>query len=269
VVNILSHNNLPIGVFDSGLGGVSVLAEAARILPQESFIYLGDSAHNPYGTKEVAEVKQLSLQAADFLLEKGIKALVVACNTATSAAINDLREYLDLPVIGMEPALKPAVENTNQGNILVMATPVTLREKKFRDLLRQYGEKKEILLLPCPGLAELIETGIYSGPPIQDYLTRSFSSLDLKNISTVVLGCTHYIFIKKELERLIPHGQIIDGNRGTVKNLQRILGERGLLADPSRKERSISYYSTADPARFLPLCQELFNYYLACHPEKP
>jgi len=258
----MSEKNLPVGFFDSGLGGVSVLAEAAFILPNESFVYFGDSEHNPYGTKDVSEVKRLSLQAADFLKEKGIKALVVACNTATSVAINDLRQTMEVPVIGMEPALKPAVENSGHGDILVMATPITLREKKFQSLLSQYRLKRNIVLLPCPGLAELIEKGTYMGPPIQEYLRNIFDQIKTENISTVVLGCTHYIFIKKELEKFMPHVKLIDGNRGTVANLRRILDQRGLLADQSRRDRNIEFFSTADPDKFLSLYQQLFDYYL-------
>ncbi|MEL7563762.1 MAG: glutamate racemase [Dehalobacterium sp.] len=257
----MSEKNLPVGFFDSGLGGVSVLAEAAFLLPNESFIYLGDSAHNPYGTKDVADVKRLSLQAADFLIEKGIKALVVACNTATSVAINDLRQAQEIPVIGMEPALKPAVEKSEPGDIIVMATPITLREKKFQCLLSQYRLKRNIVLLPCPGLAELIEKGTYTGPPIQEYLINIFDQIKTENISTVVLGCTHYIFIKRELEKFMPHVRLIDGNRGTVVNLRRILDQQGLLADQSRKDRNIEFFSSADPDRFLPLYRQLFNYY--------
>lgn len=258
----MSNKSLPIGFFDSGLGGVSVLAEAAGILPHESLIYLGDNAHNPYGTKDVADVKRYSLQAIDFLVHKGIKALVVACNTATSAAINDIRKILDMPVIGMEPALKPAVEKMDQGKIVVMATPVTLREKKFHTLLNQYGENRDVTLLPCPGLVELIERGIYYGPLVQEYLRNVFGGMETGNISSVVLGCTHYLFIKKELQKLFPLVEIIDGNQGTVKNLQRILHEKDLLADGKRKDRTITYFSTGEPEPFLPLCKELFQYYM-------
>ncbi|MGI6685447.1 MAG: glutamate racemase [Bacillota bacterium] len=257
----MHHNNLPIGFFDSGLGGVSVLAEAACLLPYESLIYLGDTAHSPYGTKDASVVKRFSLQAVDFLVKKGIKALVVACNTATSVAIKDIREAYDMPVIGMEPALKPAVEKADQGEIVVMATPVTLRERKFHSLLSLYEDNHDIVPLPCPGLVELIEKGIYSGALIQNYLTNIFAPLIKEKISTVVLGCTHYLFIKKELAKFIPHVQIIDGNLGTVKNLQRILSEKGLLANQTGKERTITYYSSGEQEPFLALCHELFNYY--------
>lgn len=259
----MSNKNKPIGFFDSGLGGVSVLSEAASMLPNEDLIYFGDSAHNPYGTKDVAEVKRLSLQAADFLIEKGIKALVVACNTATSVAINDLRQAFEIPVIGMEPALKPAVEESRQGAIMVMATPITLREQKFQSLLDQYRLKRNIVLLPCPGLAELIETGNYAGPLIQEYLEKIFESIKTEDIATLVLGCTHYIFIRKELEKLMPHVRLIDGNQGTVANLRRILDQRGLLAEDGKKNSEIQFFSSADPPhRFSFLCRQLFDYYL-------
>lgn len=257
----MSDNNLPIGFFDSGVGGVSVLAEAARLLPCESMIYLGDSLHNPYGTKEVAKIRMLSFQAAEFLIKLGIKALVVACNTATSAAINDLRCNLDIPVIGMEPALKPGVERCGQGDIVVMATPVTLREKKFQCLLENYRGDHHIISLPCPGLAELIEGGTYRGQAVQNYLENIFASIDMGKVSVIVLGCTHYVFIKKQIAELFPQVVIIDGNIGTVKNLQRILTKKNLLADQNEKKRTIQYYATADPERFVPLCEELFHYY--------
>ncbi|WP_148135659.1 glutamate racemase [Candidatus Formimonas warabiya] len=260
MVSEILDKHLPIGFFDSGLGGVSVLAEAACLLPRESFVYYGDSLHNPYGTKEVAEIKRLSMGAVEFLIQKGIKALVVACNTATSVAISDLRKEWTIPVIGMEPALKPAVEMDNQGTIVVMATPITLREKKFNNLLNQYLSRRDIIPLSCPGLADLIERGVYTGRTIEDYLARVFSGINREEIATIVLGCTHYVFIKHEIEKLIPGVKIIDGNRGTVKHLARILGQRGLLSDRDPKERTISCFTSGRPEIFQPLCEQLFSF---------
>ncbi|MGI6679516.1 MAG: glutamate racemase [Dehalobacterium sp.] len=258
----MSRNNLPIGFFDSGVGGISVLAEAARLMPRESMIYFGDSLHNPYGTKEVKEVMNLSFQAAEFLINKGIKALVVACNTATSAAINELRENLDIPVIGMEPALKPGVQRCGQGRVVVMATPVTLREKKFQCLMNNYRADHQINPLPCPGLAELIEGGTYKGQAVQNYLANIFAPLAMEKVSVIVIGCTHYVFIKNDIAALFPQVELVDGNMGTVKNLQRILTQNNLLTEQNEENRTIQYYSTADPARFLPLYKELFHYCL-------
>lgn len=238
------------------------MAEAYSKLNRESFIYYGDSANAPYGTKKTAEVKKLSLKAANFLLNKGIKALVVACNTATSAAVNDLREWLDIPVIGMEPALKPAVEMEKKGQIVVMATPVTLREKKFQLLLEKYQNRGNIIPLSCPGLVELIEKGYYYGKPVQDYLTSLFSPLDTADISVIVLGCTHYSYIKPEVEKFKPGVSVIDGNSGTVNHLIKVLREKDLFADGLVKEPRIKCYTSADPDSFLPLGHHLFNFCL-------
>lgn len=255
----MQGSELPIGVFDSGLGGISVLAEAVHRLPHESFIYYGDSAHAPYGTKDVTAIKQLSLDAADFLVAKGIKALVVACNTATSVAINELREKLSIPVIGMEPALKPAVEMGGEGKIVVMATPITLRENKFQRLLGKFQDMGDILPLPCPGLVELIERGHYEGKEIKDYLITLFSLLDKTKVSTVVLGCTHYIFIKNEVrDYFCNQVTIIDGNCGTVKQLHRILTEKELLSE-SIGNGQVIFFSSAQNESFVPLAKKMLR----------
>ena len=152
----LDKRDKPIGVFDSGVGGISVLKEAVKLLPKEDFIYFGDSKNAPYGTKKVEEVIELSFTAVDFLLKHGVKAVVVACNTATSAAIESLRQkYIDIPIIGIEPALKPAVELNKRGKIIIMATPMTLLENKFQSLMKTYEKEIDIETLPCVGLVEL------------------------------------------------------------------------------------------------------------------
>lgn len=252
---------LPIGVFDSGVGGVSVLAEMLKILPAENFIYYADSANAPYGTKTVEEVRRYSLDIAAYLYGVGIKALVVACNTATSVAINELRVKLDIPVIGMEPALKPAVECAGRGKIVVMATPMTLKEQKFNDLLHRYDEQKEIIPLPCPGLVELIEKGHRSGPEIRAYLADLFAAVDMQTLSVVVLGCTHYIFVRDEIRRLVDDCvQIIDGNCGTAKHLQRVLAQEGLLQEGRPAAGGeVRFLTSGDPQKVIPLCQELLD----------
>jgi len=259
-VIIIPQKNLPIGLFDSGVGGVSVLGEAVCELPLEAFLYYGDSAHAPYGVRSASEVKELSLRAAEVLIDKGIKTLVVACNTATSVAVNDLREQLDIPVIGMEPALKPAVEMGKGGKIVVMATPLTLREEKFQRLLGQYQDQRDIIPLSCPGLVELIEQGCYQGPDMDSFLKRLFIPLAQEDISVIVLGCTHYVFIKTEIENLKPDAKVIDGNGGTVKQLTRVLRERGLLSDRPPEESRIKFLSSSSPERFLPVCMRLLEF---------
>lgn len=256
-----NKTGLPIGVFDSGVGGVSVLAEMMKILPEENFIYFADSANAPYGTKSVDEVRLFSLNIADNLYKLGIKALVVACNTATSAAINEIRARLDIPVIGMEPALKPAVECAGRGKIVVMATPMTLKEKKFSNLLHRYDEQKEIMLLPCPGLVELIEKGGRCGPEIRAYLEELFQPVDRQTLAAIVLGCTHYIFIRDEISRRVDDCvQIIDGNCGTAKQLHRVLTEEGLLEGRrTTAGAQVQFLTSGNPDRVIPLCEELLR----------
>lgn len=223
----------PIGFFDSGVGGISVLKEAIRVLPTEDYIYFGDSKNAPYGIKTVEEVKTLTFNAVDYLIKKNAKALVIACNTATSAAITDLREkYSDyMPVIGIEPALKPAVEYNRSGKVIIMATPMTLAEAKFNNLMENYKDKAEIVPLPCPGLVELIEDGQIEGEEVNKYLKERVGPFKETGIAAIVLGCTHYPFIKKELSLVLGNKvPVIDGSIGTAKQLKRQLLEYNIIS---------------------------------------
>jgi len=220
-------NRLPIGVFDSGVGGISVLVEIIKLLPHEEFIYYADSINAPYGIKPENTIRSLTIKAADFLFKLGVKSLVVACNTATSAAIKEIRRIFELPVIGMEPAIKPAVELKKNSRIIVMVTPLTLQSKKFNSLVYQYKHLAEIISIPCPGLVELIERGNNN---IADYLYSILRPETNKNISTVVLGCTHYVLIKREILKVLGRNiNIIDGNCGTARHLKTVLEKEGLL----------------------------------------
>jgi glutamate racemase len=222
----LKLEDRPIGFFDSGVGGISVLKEAIEVLPGEDFIYFGDSKNAPYGVKNVDEVKKLTFNAVEFLISNNAKAIVIACNTATSAAILDIREKYSklMPIIGIEPALKPAVELNRKGKIIIMATPMTLSEKKFSDLMKHYENEADIEPLPCPGLVELIERGIIEGTEVTEYLQSKINPFKKTGIAAIVLGCTHYPFIKKTLNKILYNETpIIDGSRGTVNHLKRQL----------------------------------------------
>ena len=225
----MDRAQLPIGVFDSGLGGLSVLRELIRQLPQEDFLYYGDSANAPYGSRPTAQVRQLTLEAAAYLVSRGIKALVVACNTATSAAISLLREaYPELIVVGIEPALKPAVEQFPQGRIGVMATQVTLREEKFSQQLERFPQAA-VSLIPAPGLVELIEAGELDTPRGEKLLTALLEPYQ-GQLDALVLGCTHYPFAAPLISRILgPHTQLMDGGEGTARQTRRRLEAAGLL----------------------------------------
>ncbi len=218
-----------IAVFDSGVGGLSVLRELLEVMPNERYLYFGDSANAPYGTRSTQEVRRLTLAAAEKLVERGIKALVVACNTATAAAIEDLRQqYPDLIVVGIEPALKLAVDSYPNGSIGIMATQVTLREQKFHRLCQRVGENCQLFPIPAPGLVELIEQGKVDCPEMDALLERLLGFYRGK-LDALVLGCTHYPFAEKAIARVLPGTAILHGGEGTAHQTRRRLEQAGLL----------------------------------------
>ena len=215
-----------IAVFDSGLGGLSVLQELQKLMPQERYLYFGDRKNAPYGRKTTEEVRNLTLQAARRLMEKGCKALVVACNTATAAAIVQLRQaYPDKVVVGIEPALKPAAETFPDGPIGIMATEVTLREEKL-SLLMEHYPNTALLRIPAPGLVALIE----AEKPVEGLLNEILSPYK-GQLKALVLGCTHYPLVKAEIQKLLPDVVLFDGGAGTARQTRRLLAEQDLLSD--------------------------------------
>ncbi len=225
----------PVGVFDSGVGGISVLRSLVDLMPGEDFYFFGDSANAPYGTRPEEEIRRLTLAHAQRMVQNGVKALVIACNTATSAAIAALRErYPDMPVIGIEPALKPAVLSAMHPRVIVMATPGTVSGEKFRKLLSTYRSQGDILPLACPGLMEYVEQGILEGPELDGYLEKLLSPLLEIKTDAIVLGCTHYPFVRESIRKIAGDDvRILDGSEGTAHQLQRRIEEEG-LSNPRR-----------------------------------
>ena len=219
-----------IAVLDSGLGGLSVLRHLRRLMPEERFLYYGDSAHAPYGTRTRQEVEDLTLRAVEGLMPRGLKALVVACNTATSAAIETLRKkYPDLIVVGIEPALKLAADRYPGGGIGVMATPVTLGEEKFSRLLSRYEHSCRVYQIPAPQLVPLIEGGQVDTPLMDRTLHQLLDPYQGK-LDALVLGCTHFPFASHAMERLLgPKVAVLDGGKGTASQTRHRLEEADLL----------------------------------------
>lgn len=216
-------------MFDSGLGGISVLRELTRVLPNERYLYLGDSANAPYGTRTTAEVQSLTLSAIESQMSRGVKAIVVACNTATAAAIEELRlRYPDKIVIGVEPALKLAAEQRPDSRILVMATNVTLREARFSTLMERFSQTNEIIPLPCPGLVEFVESGHLDTPEVYAYISQLLKPFS--NVDAIVLGCTHFPFLKKVITEIAGSNvKVVDGALGTAQQTRRRLEAEDLL----------------------------------------
>jgi len=237
--------NRPVGMLDSGLGGISVLAQALRGLPGEDYVYFGDTANIPYGDKEPEEVLRLTRQAVDKLIFHNCKAIVIACNTATSVAAQQLREELSLPVIGIEPALKPASLLPGEGQILVLATQVTLRLAKFQALMERYGD--HAVPVPCSGLMECVEAGQMEGPQVHRLLQNLLTPYLDKPIKAVVLGCTHYPFLRHAIAGFLPQGTpLIDGNEGTVRQLGRRLREENLQAPEGWQGGHVTFLSSSN-----------------------
>ena len=250
----------PIGFFDSGIGGLSVLYESLKILPNENYIYYSDGDNAPYGVRPKEEVRDLVLDAMRFIASKGVKAIVVACNTATSVAIEDIRRLYDFPVIGMEPAVKPAVMSGSRKRVLVFATELTLKEEKFKNLVARVDTQQMVDYLPLQELVMYAERFDFDERKIIPYLQEKLSAFRLEDYGAVVLGCTHFLFFKPMMEKVIPREvAIIDGNLGTIRNLKNKLGDH-LNPGPG----SVSYYLSGKPMepahferflRYLDACQ--------------
>lgn len=232
-------DNRPIGFFDSGLGGLSTLREAMRLLPGESFIYYADNLNSPYGNLNDEKIITLSRESISYLLTKDIKALVVACNTVTAAAIGQIREMTQIPVIGLEPAIAPALKVTKTKKVLLMATKATIRRKSY---CSTYGNV-EVACCACHGLASFIENNFDDEARIEQYIKRLADPYSDFGFDCIVLGCTHYVLKKDIFRKCFPGVTIADGNGGAVRRLQSVLEKGGLLCD-GKSERRVKLIMT-------------------------
>ena len=250
----------PVAVFDSGLGGISVLRYIRRAMPNENYIYYGDSAHAPYGTKSPEEIRELTGAVMKKVLDLGAKAVLIACNTATGMAVDELRkQYADIPIIGVEPAVKPAAELYPGGRVLVLATPLCLQGQRFRELHDRFREQAEIIPVPCGGLMEFVERGVLSGPVLRDYLEEKLAPWNGQRVDAAVLGCTHYPFLRNAIAEVLgAETDIIDGNAGITAQLQRRMTELGLLT-PSDTPGSVTFYNSLDNPAILELSRTLLE----------
>lgn len=255
-------NCKPIGFFDSGVGGISVLKTACRLMPNENCIYFGDNLNAPYGEKTEEQIRALSLNAEEFLFSKGVKAIVIACNTATSTSVQEMREKLNIPVISMEPAVKPALSEIKDGRVLVLATPATVSQQRYLHLLNKLGAADRVVSVGCSGLVELIEQGRADEESVHAYLQRKLAFLNGERIGAVVLGCTHYAFVENEIKSYCDAAfdtdcRVFDGRYGTARRLKNVLADSGKECAKSAKGNITFYCSDENisPQHF----QQLFD----------
>jgi glutamate racemase len=248
----------PVGIFDSGVGGLSVAAEIRRALPAEHLLYVADTAYCPYGDRPDAEVRERALAVGRHLEQAGAKLLVAACNTATGAALERLREALAIPVVGLEPAVKTGAAVTQNRKVGVMATSGTLRSDRFARLVRTHARGVEVVAQPCPGLADLIEEGHLEGERLASRLEELTRPLRQAGVDTVVLGCTHYAFVRAPLARALgTRVELVDSAPAIARRTGQLLKEGGLLAPPG--SGSLRVLTTAEPEKVEPVVSRLWG----------
>lgn len=252
-------NSSPVGIFDSGVGGLSIAKEIRRLLPYEDLLYYADSAYCPYGEKPPALIKQRVFTLCDFLLSKGAKLLVVACNTASIVSLDDIRQHYNVPVVGVEPAVKPAVAATKTGTIGVLATGVTLSGDRFSSLVRRFCSKTNVVTQPCPGLVELVESGQVNSTKAKRMLLTYLEPLLAQNADTIVLGCTHYPFLKPIIQQIAgPDVTIIDTGKAVARQTSRVL-EQMDLSNTKFLPGKESFFTSGNPQIVEPVIQLLWE----------
>ena len=259
----MAHQNGPsdpIGVFDSGVGGLSVLREIRRELPQENIIYYGDQANVPYGSKSLAVVRQLSEAVTRSLLDMGVKLIVVACNTASAAALHYLRQtFPEIPFVGMEPAVKPAAEHTHSGKVGVLATPATFQGELYASVVERFAQGVTLFQHTCPGLVGQIEAGRLHTPRTRQILEEALQPMLAAGIDTVVLGCTHYPFVIPLIQEIVGASvRVIDPAPAVAKQARRMLERDGML-NPQEALGGLSLLTSADELAFMATAQKLLG----------
>jgi glutamate racemase len=236
-------NNQPIGIFDSGVGGLSVLQHVHQLLPHEHILYIADSGYAPYGCQDNSFIEQRSRVITEHLIAQGAKAIVIACNTATASIIESFRQQYGIPFIGIEPGIKPAIAMTKNGHIGIMATTGTLSSTRYSELRQRFGDSVNVHNQACPGLADQVEAGLLDDPDTMQLLKKYLSILEKKQVDTIVLGCTHYSFLITQIKKIMgPSIQLVDTSYAIAEQLKRVLEQEN--SKNRAVSGSINYYTT-------------------------
>ena len=247
---MFTNTQSPIGIFDSGIGGISVLRAIREQMPEEAILYFGDQGHIPYGPRPMQQIRDFSEAIARFLLEHGAKIIVVACNTASAAALTYLRGlFPQAQFVGMEPAVKPAAEHTHTGKVGVLATPATFQGALYASVVERFANGVELFQNTCPGLVQQIEQGNLQGEQTRRILEDALLPMLEKNIDTVVLGCTHYPFVIPLIQDIVGKGvRVIDPAPAVARQTRRLLDARG-IRNSSSSRGDVSFYTSGDPEK--------------------
>ena len=253
----------PVGVFDSGLGGASVLREALRLLPNENYIYYGDSGNAPNGDKSDDDITALTMACIDKLMAMNVKAILIACNTATAASVSKVRQLMNqysMPIISIEPAIKPACALPGTGKVYMMATLATTRLNRYLALQARMPDPSRVINIPCPGIVERVEAGIFDDDAYDDLFDKYFAPYVGTEVDAIVLGCTHYPFLRPHLREFLGNRriEIIDGSMGTAKELKRRLGEKNLL-HAEKREQKIIFENSMEKQEMIDLSWQLLR----------
>ena len=255
-------DNRPIGVFDSGVGGLSILKELQLLLPNENYIFLADQLHVPYGEKSKRQLTDLSYRIADYFLTHDIKLMVVACNTATCYTIDRLRKKYSLPIVGTVPAIKPASENTQTGMIAVISTPATSKSKALKELIKNHCQNITVLNIGCKNLENTVEAGKLNDKEVTDLLVKYLRQIKHHDIDYLVLGCTHYPFLKDTIKKLVnPSVKIIDSGPAIAKRVKSLLSAH-LIKNAQKNKGKISYFTTGNAKKFQTIAGQLLGHHI-------
>lgn len=251
----------PVGIFDSGVGGLSVLRAIRQQLPHEAIIYLADQAHVPYGSRSLEEVRQFAMGITRYLLSQGAKIIVVACNTASAAALHDLRRaFPEVPFVGMEPAVKPAVESTRSGVVGVLATPATFQGALYASVVERFAHEVTLLQDTCPGLVAQIEAGRLNSPETRAILEKALLPMLAQGVDTVVLGCTHYPFVIPLIQQIAGSGvRVIDPAPAVARQVGRVLEGHGLMRSAKEPGSPPRFFTTGEPRQMRVMLPKLLG----------
>jgi glutamate racemase len=259
----IASPDAPIGLFDSGAGGLTILSALKQELPRENYIYFGDTAHCPYGLRSDAEVIKLSSQASQFLIDQGAKLIVVACNTASQTALNTLRATFAVPFVGVVPAVKPAARATKKGRIGVAATNQAAKALYLRQLIDEFAEGIEVYAVGCPELVTLVEKGELDGSGVEEVVRHALQPLLAKNVDVIVLGCTHFPALRPVIERITDHRvHVIDSGSAVARRTRSVLNAEALIrqANSASANGELRLWCSGNPAAFSAVSSKLLGY---------